>query len=421
LVSDVKKSLIESQCTLIRFLFFVFCLMAFYTPHIVDMLFLDTDNLASLLSHLNHLEIKELAVRYWSGDDSVTEIIARYGLNCHPRQLINALPFVVTDVQCPYCRHPMVRKILSRSSRQILSRLFCQHCQHRQSSHCACFRCQKQPNALAKKVLLSQARIVLDSKQALQSITDLSLKDVVYLITLIRSSVTVSSAGCVGPTAYIPPLAPHDDKLVVHYLLERELITLSPDTEDAAFIVRDDAIQDAHFNAIEDLDLMVVRWKIHLEHLAETLAQLNTSLHNGVWLTKWGSEVQALWREMAVLECVEFLQHLAEERKFAVEMTDELQDTLLTLLQHYSVSQCFSVILDVVRDVSDSIVKETLPRTDAGRHILQLCAQASTQKSTYAGAPRPYLLRQSQLSHVLHYDFLKIGPAGFTAIPHNLN
>jgi transposase-like protein/uncharacterized protein YihD (DUF1040 family) len=401
----------------------IFCFLfnGFYTPHIVDMLFLDTDNLTSLLSHLNKLEIKELAVRYWSSDDSVAEIVARYGLDCHPRQLVNALPLVITEVHCPYCRHPMVRKILSRSSRQKLSRLFCPHCQHRQASHCACFRCQKQPNALAKQALLSQARRVLDSQQAVQSIDDLSLKDVLYLITLIRCSVTVSSAGWVGPVTYIPPLAPHDDKLVVQHLLERELISLSPETEDAAFIVRDEALQDAHFNAIEDLDYMAVKWTIHLEHFDEALAQLNASLHNGAWLDQWGHEVQALWRDIAVLECVEFLQHLAEERKFAVEMTDELKDILLTLLQQYSVSQCFAVIQDGVRDVSDSIVKETLPRTEAGRHLVQRCAQTSTKKSPYAGMPRPYVLRQSQLSHVLHYDFLKIGPAGFTAIPHNLN
>jgi hypothetical protein len=395
--------------------------MALCTPHIVDMLFLDTDNLTSLLSHLNHLEIKELAVRYWSGDESVAEIIARYGLNCHPRNLVDALPFVLTEVQCPYCRHPMVRKILSRSSRQKLSRLFCPHCQHRQASHCACFRCQKQPNALAKQALLSRARRVLGSQQALQSVTDLSLKDVLYVITLIRSSVTVSNEGWVGPVTYIPPLAPHDDKLIVQHLLERELISLSPETEDAAFIVRDEALQDAHFNAIEDLDVMAVKWTLHLEHFDEALAQLNASLHNGAWLTKWGHEVQALWQEIAVLECVEFLQHLAEERKFAVEMTDELKDTLRTLLQQYSVSQCFSMIQEGVRDVSDGIVKQTLSRTEAGRHLLQLCAQASTQTSPYAGMPRPYGLRQSRLSHVLHYDFLKIGPAGFTAIPHNLN
>jgi hypothetical protein len=400
---------------------YLFLLNGFYTPHIVDMLFLDTDNLASLLSNLNNLEIKELAVRYWSGDDSVTEIITRYGLNCHPRNLVNALPFVATDFQCPYCRHPMVRKILSRSSRQKLSRLFCQHCKHSQSSHCDCFRCKKQQNALSKKALISQVRIAMDIKHALQSITDLSLKDALYLVTLIRSSVTVSSEGCVGPITYIPPLAPHDDGMVVHYLHGRELITLSQDTEDSAFIVLDDAIQDAHFNAIEDLDLMVVKWKIHLENFEEALSQLNNSIQSGVWLKKWGGEVRVIWLEIAVLECVEFLHHLAEERKFDVEMNDELQNTFLTLLQRYSVSQCFSVIHDVVREVSDSIVKETLLRTDVGRHILQLCSQATTKKSTYAGASRPYILRQSRLSHVLHYELLKIGPAGFTAVPHNLN
>jgi hypothetical protein len=395
--------------------------MAFYKLHIVDMLSLDTDNLTPLLSNLNNLEIKELAVRYWSRDDSVAEIIARYGLNCHPRNLVNALPFVTTDIQCPYCRHPMVRKILSRSSRQKLSRLFCQHCQHCQASHCACFRCKKQQNALSKKALIAQVRTAMDIKHALQSITDLSLKEVLYLVTLIRSSVTVSSEGWVGPITYIPPLAPYDDGIVVHYLHERELITLSPDTEDTAFIVIDDAIQDAHFDAIEDLDLMVVRWKIHLKNVEEALSQLNASIQNGAWLKKRGGEVKAIWLEVAALECVEFLHHLAEERKFDVEVNDELKDTFLTLLQHYSVSQCFSVMRDVVREVSDSIVKEALLRTDAGRHILQLCSQAATQKATCEGAPRPSILRQSRLSHVLHYDFLKIGPAGFTAVPHNLN
>jgi len=131
--------------------------------------------------------------------------------------------------------------------------------------------------------------------------------------------------------------------------------------------------------------------------------------------------VKVIWLEVAALECVEFLHHLAEERKFDVEMNDELKDIFLTLLQHYSVSQCFSVIHDVVREVSDSIIKEALLRTDVGRHILQLCSQATTQKSNYAGVSRPYILRQSRLSHVLYYDFLKIGSAGFTAVPHNLN
>jgi hypothetical protein len=403
----------------VTFFVFICCNGFFYTLCIVDMLFLDTNDLNPLLSKLNTAEIKELVLRYWSGDDSVTEILNIYGLNCHPRKLVSALPLFITNYQCPYCGQDMVRKILSRASKKKLGRLFCQHCKHSQSSHCACFRCKKRQNTLSKEVLISQARIDLDVKYALQSITDLSLKEALYLLTLSRSAMTISSEGYVGPISYIPSLTPSGDRIVVHHLMKKQLISLSPDTEDSTFIVVDNAAQDSGFNAIQNFDVMAAKWKIHVDE--ETLLRLKNNMQSAAWPKKWHREVKAIWLEIAVLECAEFLIYLAEERKFDVEITDKLKDTFLALLRHYSVSQCFSVMRHAVREVSDCIIKETISRDEASDFILEFCRQAMKKTYAYPQEARPYIIPQSQLSYVFHFEFLKIGEAGFTTVPHGIN
>lgn len=373
---------------------------------------LDTNNLDPILSELNHFEVEELVLRYCFSDDSVTELINRYHLNCAPHKLLKAFPLVLTDLQCPYCQQKMVCKILSKASRQKLNEPFCPHCNHSQSRHCTCFHCKKQEffqqNALSEKDIISQVLITLDVNYPLQSIADLSLKDALYLKTLIRSSITISREGHVGPIAPVPPLAPHDSGIVLNHLIDRGLITVSPSTETSAFTVVN--------NEVQDMDFMRAKWKVHLENFEVTLLQLNNS-----WPAKWHHEVKAVWLEIAMLECAEFLEYLANERQFDLEITDELKNNFLTLLRHYSVTQCFSMMRDAAREVSDHVVKETLSRSEAGNHILQFCFQAMKNPCAFKEDSRPYTIPQSQLSYVFHYEFVKIEEAGFTAIPHDIN
>ena len=49
-----------------------------------------------------------------------------------------------------------------------------------------------------------------DKKHPLQSIKDLSLKDAVYLITLIRSAVIVTKENHIEPFSRVPTLVPYD-------------------------------------------------------------------------------------------------------------------------------------------------------------------------------------------------------------------
>jgi len=376
---------------------------------------LDTNNLDPLLSKLSHSEIEELVLRYCFSDDSATELVNRYGLNCEPRKLLKALPLVITELDCAYCQQKMVRKIRSKTSQQKPSEPFCQNCKHSQSSHCRCFHCKKQEFSQQNSASLKDAIIkCLEAQDITQPLhfADLSLKDALYLITLMRSSLIVSE-GHIGPFTQVPPLSPHDKSIIFNHLVERELITLSAKSDDSAFIVID--------NIFQNFDLMAATWSVHLENVEETLIQLNQIIQSATWPTAWRHQIKAVWLEIALLECCEFLEFLADERKFNLNMTDELKNNFLTLLRHYSVSQCFSLMRDAAREVSDNVVKETLSRTEAGNHILQYCFQAMKQPYVNTEEARPYTIAQSQLSYVFHYEFLSTGETGFSAVPHGIN
>jgi len=255
-----------------------------------------------------------------------------------------------------------------------------------------------------------------DGAYTLQTIADLSLKDALYVIALIRSSTTISNYGHVGPITRIPPLAPayrsDSEVLFIYYLFDKELLTFSTDTDASAFTVANDEIKA--------FDVKAVKWKVLLENFEDTLLQLNEIIVSSTWPLRWRHDVKAVWLEIAISECVEYLQYLADERAFRIEVTDDLQNHFLTLLRDHSVSQCFGLIREAVREVSDNLVKNTIARVDAGKTIMKYCFQCR-KKLVYQEASRPYTIPQSQLSYVFHYEFLKIGEAGFTAVAHDLS
>ena len=252
-----------------------------------------------------------------------------------------------------------------------------------------------------------------DKKHPLQSLKDLSLKDAVYLITLIRSAVIVTKENHIGPFTRVPTLVPYDIDIFLDHLIERKLITLSIQTKESAFtVVKDDVI---------DLDYLAAKWMIYLENFESTLLELNNLIVNSNWLPSWKHDVKAVWLEIAILECSEYLTYLTNERKFELDITDDITNNILTLLRSYSVSHCFTIMQNAAREASDRIMLNKLDKSEAGNNIVKYCLHAINYQNEYRAKSRPYGLPQSQLSYVFHYEFLKIGSAGFSDIPRSIS
>jgi len=199
-----------------------------------------------------------------------------------------------------------------------------------------------------------------------------------------------------------------------HYLSDRKLLTLSPHSEASAFLIVDDYV--------ETVDLMEATWKLHLVDFELTLLAINASIENATcWPPRWRHDVKAVWLDIALLECYEFLTYLANERYFDIKITDDITNNLLFLLHTHSVSHCFSLMQDGARTASDDVVQEKLRKRDAGQAIIKYALQRSNNQQPLIAESRPYMLPQSQVSYVFHYDFLKIGAAGFSDIPHGIS
>ena len=210
-------------------------------------MFVDTTELDPILSGLSVTEIEDLVLQYCFSKHSVTTLIQAFKLNCVPRKLLNTLPLIISDYKCPHCDHKMVRKILSKSSKLDFDIPFCQRCMHVKSKNCSCFHCKKKdffhPYSSANKNIILQYLKRNDFKHSLQAFPDLSLKDALYLVSLIRSSSVILNTGHVGSITNVPPLAPYKNDIVFNHLIARRLITLSLNTTASAFTIEDDKVR----------------------------------------------------------------------------------------------------------------------------------------------------------------------------------
>lgn len=368
-----------------------------------------------VLSGLDSVALTRLVRQYYFGDESEAELIKAYGLDCEPGKLSKILPLIQAQWLCPYCQCPMVRKILPKTGILRMGKLFCFSCSHIKSPQCPCAGCKKsrpipqQPVPENERVAAYIASVYVG--HPLFAASDLSLKEVLYLLTLLTSSVVSPEDGVVGPIATDQLLVPnHPPDFLWDYLSEKGLITLSHCTDPSAFTIVD--------NKIQKVDYRAARWKIFLESFDVSLLELIKRIESATWPPKWRCEFKALQLEIAVLECLAFATHLADERHFSiVDLTQCLQTQFLALLAHYSVSQCFYLMQDAARQVSDDRVKNTIHSREAGIHFTKYMSQAVHERPDAKNITRPAAVPVSCLSDTFHNDFLDIGAASFTAVP----
>ncbi len=376
---------------------------------------LNTNNINPILSDLKDSDLVNLVTCYCFTDFSVSEIISQFNLTCSPRQLLHALPEVITDFPCPYCKQNMMRRILSKTHQtEIISDSFCPNCQHQDSTQCACYHCQKkkfyQENYFSPQAIISAFFDDRISQSTQQSLTDLSLKDAVYLWTLIRSSKRVSRTGQLGPLKTMPCLTPYGTKTVTQYLgNERRIIDLSRQSDEAAFTIKE--------GRVTQVDIMLLTFDVFINDFESSLIQLHQIIEAQKWPEPWYLEVKSIWQEIAVMECTQYFESVAAERDcLAGDSRAQIENMCLNLLQNYSVSECFSIIMSSVCRIPDDWIRRRLT-VEVEQEIIQLCYQYTMGQYAIEKRVRPHDLPESQLSYVFHNEFLKIGHQGFINCP----
>jgi hypothetical protein len=209
-------------------------------------------------------------------------------------------------------------------------------------------------------------RIFVVPKEVERDAAELSLRDAVYLLALFRHSVSEDLSLAEPYADRRVRLAPslEETRRVTKYLWSKRLILVSPDSNYDAFIFNDD-ISDC-----TQLYLDKVMWEFLPGQLAyekrEFLSQLERLVRDNPWPEGWRDQFHGLWREIAKAECLEYYTYQLAQRGYELETLGEKTHAVFEeLLLHFSIGQVFNLTWQAVRDTTDYIVKEGLPKYHA--------------------------------------------------------
>ena len=378
------------------------------------------------LAHLSIAQVTELITRYYKGEEKIQDLISEYAIDVRPSGLVGLFPPVVhDDLLCAYC--PDTKLQSKRESRTGYSfiRPACPKCKHENKISCWCSNCQKESNLRRQTEGERKRELIVAAhggKNQAVPLEELTLKDALYLVSLSRHSLS-EDLKYVDPYSdeIRPDLAP--PKLlseIVSHLYRRRLIGVDIDSRIDAFTFDDKVTHTPSFY------LAKVNW-IFLPGLDmhEKIAYLRSleDMAKSSWKPSWLDSSNEEWRLISKHECLEYFQFLLSQRGYELDEIGEKTHAVFdSLLADYSVAQIFSLTWQAVRDTTDYIVKNNLPKYH-GKNIFIGAVQRKADKFRAEGwearnARRDFECPQTVVSATFFNLFLQLGNAAFeTVVP----
>lgn len=337
----------------------------------------------------------------------------------------------------PILRVHMVRKRVSRSSlkyRQL--DVSCPQCGHYVGRwQCQCKHCledRRQSTQMMREAKEEKIRAFSRTTRPTDvhqpAAQDLNLLTAVALLSLARTCLFVdeaegdeSSPSCMTLESLADatiPLAPRGD--LVSFLLgelsAQGLIAISELSSPDAFTFEEDELQNYY--------PLRVRWLLTVEDPERLLAEISLLAEDAdQWPSHWSMGVKDLWLEIALAECKEFFRHAAEQRRLPEAGEKSTETMLKSLLQHFSVAQCYRIIWGCAQRASDFLVRTRCNTKHAANFMIGECQRwadrAKAENWEVTPFKRNFNLPRSAISHVFFDVFLKIGEAGFNSVAQN--
>lgn len=387
------------------------------------------------LAHLSESQIQSLIARYYSSE-KIQALLHEYQIDCIPSQFHSLLPpETLDDQQCRYCDVSMVRQRPSRTSLKYGESISsCPQCGHRQGKRpCRCEHCiaaERRSEQILREVEEEKIRAFCyttwptDIHQP--AAQDLDLRTAVALLTLARTCLVVdeadgdeSSPSCMTLESLANatiPLAPRGDlaSFLLGELSAQGLIAISDLSSPDAFTFEEGELRSYYPSR--------VRWLLTVEDPDRLLAEISLLAEDAdQWPSHWSMGVKDLWLEIALGECKEFFRHSAEQRRLPETGEKSTETMLKSLLQHFSVAQCYLIIWSCAQRAADFLVRNRCNTKHAANFMIGECQRWADRARAENWEVKPFKrnfnLPRSAISHVFFDVFLKIGEAGFDAVP----
>lgn len=371
------------------------------------------------LSHLTPEEVESLMRRYYGGE-TVSKLTKEYSISVHASELYKLFPpEVFQNYTCEYCdeflvinRPPKMMKDAPKYKRD----LYCPICGHKPfQAHCRCKNCLEEERLLRIEQLerihevYSRARtpvefscISFENKVFLGALCRALLKENLYDIAPYAESEKI-----LAPTVGLC-------KKIYSSLIHQQIIAVSLQSPLEAFDIDSEDFPNTFFT-------YEVTYFLNLVFPPNKQDLFTEVLNPSYYTPDYADEALALWKEIAIAECIEYLQYQLDKVNFEFSPGEKTYKTFDIILNDFSVSQIYGIIWRAVADASKLYLEKGISKIHAANSVIGACERYAERAKMSGWDLTQYNrikdLPQSELSLFYFNRVLGIGEMGFRVPP----
>lgn len=382
------------------------------------------------LEHLSEEEIDTLMNRYYN-NERARDLIEEYKIEINPSKLYTIFPPIICDDKvCTYCGKPMLIKRASKSSyRYNTNNAYCVNCGHEDSHFCNCSYCQEKRKVEKIKREEEQKKITQKKRKLINNtydlnkykpirIDELGFREKVFLGALLRTALS-EDMKIIKPLEIAERnLAPTlgYTKEILRRLCYNNIILVSPDSKVEAF---PDSSDEEEFPQVYYINKVnyVLNIEIKENYEEEIAALINPKDMN----EEDKSEALEIWKEIALEECLEYLNYQMDKVKFDFNPGEKTIAVFKDLLEHFSVAQIYGIIYRGIANATRYYQETNIARKQAANSVIGNCQRygerALVEKWDLTKYHRAYEIPQSVISEFFFNRVTRIGDLGFEMPP----
>lgn len=389
------------------------------------------DTVGKDLKNLSHEKIRALMFNYYKSNESVESIVDKFSLKLSSNRLSQNFPKIKTNVRCKYDCDFLRIKLPSRTllaSSNYIKDLRCPICGHSSTDiSCNCLRCdqerEKQRKSKYKKEKelneLKRKRIIEEwDVKPYYEINELNLQDKLYLagmLNCLASESLLTMLPYIRRGENITPFENKDEE-IIRSLFQKGYIKVdayNSDVDEFIFLDNDKSkcsLKKVFYqlNLKSEVGSKELYMKLRHPDLEEFLANKNETLK--------------IWRELAIDECLAYLNYQFERFNFPnFDAGEKTIDTFSNLLSNYSTGQIFYYIYMCVRNAAAYHQQKGITMRRAQNSVItninRYAARAMDENWTIKNYDIPYNMTTGTLSDIFYNEILGIRSKGRKEIP----
>lgn len=368
-------------------------------------------------------QVIDLCIQYWQldADDSflykvsdldLPQEVSLHSIASFVRENCNAYDPEITCTDCGEAYSYKSRSDYEQHLRQ-QSEWMCEECQQARIE----YKRALQKAAEDEKQSLIQRTYGANQRIPIVVHKSISFREAVSLLALLRlnASEDLSMIHPVDPTNGV--YAPTTDLAInlLKLLHKSNLIKVHPSSPLNAF--------DADINTFY---LFRVKWWSPIDENGNTAGIINdveSIFRNRSWPIEWYDDAYRFWCEIALHECLQYLQMCLVEHGFEFTAGDKTKQMFDNVLKSYSISQVYSFIWRAAKDAAAYYMRDRVSKAQAANSVVgsiqRMADKASAAKWDIDYYRRDRRSPESMVSHVMYHVALALGDRGIDHIPYS--